>query len=103
MDSEAAFDKYMRRTSAVLGLAITVWMLTMLPPVRQRTEQLQRAASYKVRYCLRWMRDKQRMPWEKELMGETEEVRRIVLPQHKPGWYMHDSGFYEPSPDDYRD
>ena len=90
MESEAPFDKYMRRASAIAGLAITLYMVTLLPPVKQRVDALHREASYKVHYALRWMRNQWRMPWEKELIGETEELRRVVLPQPKPEWYNRD-------------
>ena len=89
MDSEPAFDKIMRRTSAVLGLMITGYVLVMsVPPLRTRLETLQRDAVYRVRYALRRARNLTRMPWERELMDETEKMRGIVLPQSKPEWFQ---------------
>lgn len=88
MEAEPAFDKIVRRTSAILGLALTGYIVVMsIPPLRSRCEALQRDAQYKVKYLLRRARNLTRMPWERELMDETEKMRSIVLPQSKPGWF----------------
>lgn len=88
--AETTFDTILRRTSAVIGLAATVYLVMLMPGVREKFEPIQRNMQPRARYILRWMRNQTRMPWERELIGETEELKRLIMPQPKPEWYEHE-------------